>query len=50
MRCFIDVKNGHILFRAYIKGRSMFPKVKKDELIEVFNVPLDFYDDLIYGT
>ena len=24
MRCFIDMKNGHILFRAPIKGRSFF--------------------------
>ena len=50
MKCFIDVKYGHILFRPPIKGKSMFPKVKKDELIEVFNGPLDFDDELIYGT
>ena len=50
MRCFIDVKNGHILFRAPIKGWSLFPKVKKNELVEIFNGPLDFDDELIYGT
>ena len=48
MRCFTDVKNGHILFRAPIEGRSLFPKVKKNELVEIFNGPLDFDDDLIH--
>ena len=50
MRCFIDVKNGHILFWAPIKGKSLFPKIKKSELVEIFNGPLDFDDELIYAT
>ena len=29
MRCFIDVKKGHILFHGKVKGKYLFPKRKK---------------------
>ena len=51
MRCFIDVRKGHIRFRAPIKSKYLFPKRKKAELIEeVFTYFYDPYDGSIDKT
>ena len=51
MKCFIDVKKGHIHFRGKVKGKYLFPKRKKEELIEeLFAYFDDPYDGSIDDT
>ena len=48
MRCFIDVKKGHILVCGKVKGKYLFPKREKEEFIEeVFAYFDDPYDGSI---
>ena len=51
MSCFIDVKKGQLSFRAPIKSKYLFPKNKKDILIEeVIDDSYDLDDGLIDKT
>ena len=51
MKCFIDVRKGHIQFHRKAKGKYVFPKRKKEELIEdPFANFDDPYDDSLYET
>src|ERR1041385_8158942 len=42
MKGFIDIRNGHICLRGKVKGKYLFPRKKKNELIE--NQFEGFYD------